>query len=212
MKNLFLFLAILMGVSSMAFCQNKQLEKQRSKMYKAKIKEYKKEGWKLDSSSKTIEVVLLEHYEKLKDENNQEIVGTTSNCRSVNVCRQVAYKNAITTYASLAASYVKGRTASDVNLNSSDKDDTAEFDKFYAAYERVIGSEIKNGVLKESYSIKRKKGDINEYQIVFFVNEDKALLARKKAMQRALEESQLAQKYANEISKFVNEGVENINQ
>lgn len=156
-----------MGVSSMAFCQNKQLEKQRSKMYKAKIKEYKKEGWKLDSSSKTIEVVLLEHYEKLKDENNQEIVGTTSNCRSVNVCRQVAYNNAITTYASLAASYVKGRTVSDVNLNSSDKDDTAEFDKFYAAYERVIGSEIKNGVLKESYSIKRKKGDINEYQIVF---------------------------------------------
>ena len=40
-----------MGVSNMAFCQNKQLEKQRSKMYKAKIKEYKKEGWKLDSSS-----------------------------------------------------------------------------------------------------------------------------------------------------------------
>lgn len=65
---------------------------------------------------------------------------------------------------------------------------------------------------KKVYSIKRKKGDINEYQIVFFVNEDKALLARKKAMQRALEESQLAQKYANEISKFVNEGVENINQ
>ena len=153
-----------------------------------------------------------EHYEKLKDENNQEIVGTTSNCRSVNVCRQVAYNNAITTYASLAASYVKGRTASDVNLNSSDKYVTSEFDNFYAAYERVIGSEIKNGVLKESYSIKRKKGDINEYQIVFFVNEDKALLARKKAMQRALEESQLAQKYANEISKFVNEGVENINQ
>ena len=55
---------------------------------------------------------------------------------------------------------------------------------------------------------KRKNGDLNEYQVYFLVNEDKALQARKKAMQRALEETQLAQKYANEISNFINKDIE----
>lgn len=205
-------LSLLLSVSSTVFAQNKLLERQRNKMYKAKIKEYKKEGWKLDSSSKTIEVALLEHYEKLTDSNYMEIVGITSNCRSINVCRQSAYNNAIITYANLAASTVKGRITSDVNLNASDTNASGEFDKFYAAYERIIKMEIGNGILSPSYSIKRKARDLNEYHIYFLINEDKALQARKRAMERALEETQLAQKYANEISKFVNEGVENLNQ
>lgn len=207
-----LCLFFLLNTQSTVFAQNKQLEKQRSKMYKAKIKEYKKEGWKLDSSSKTIEVALLEHYEKLNNPDYQEIVGITSNCRSINVCRQAAYNNAIVTYANLAASTVKGRVTSDVNLDASDTEAAGEFDKFYAAYERIVKMEIQNGVLLPSYSIKRKRGDLNEYQIYFLVNEDKALQARKRAMQRALEETQLAQKYANEISNFVNEGIENLNR
>ena len=89
-----------------------------SKMYKVKIKEYKKEGWKLDSSSKTLEVALLEHYKKLKDSNYQEIVGITSNCRSINICRQAAYNNAIITYANFAVSTIKGRIISDANLDA----------------------------------------------------------------------------------------------
>lgn len=205
-------LVLLFSIQSETLAQNKQLEKQRSKMYKAKMKEYKKEGWKLDSSSKTIEVALLEHYEKLNNSEYQEIVGITSNCRSINVCRQAAYNNAIVTYANLAASTVKGRVTSDVNLDASDSEASGEFDKFYAAYERIVKMEIQSGVLLPSYSIKRKKGDLNEYQVYFLVNEDKALQARKRAMQRALEETQLAQKYANEISNFVNEGIKNLNQ
>ena len=177
-------------------------------MYKVKIKEYKKEGWKLDSSSKTLEVALLEHYKKLKDSNYQEIVGITSNCRSINICRQAAYNNAIITYANFAVSTIKGRIISDANLDASDVEANNEFDKFYAAYERIVRMEIQNGVLESSYNIKRKNGDLNEYQVYFLVNEDKALQARKKAMQRALEETQLAQKYANEISNFINKDIE----
>lgn len=210
MKKYYFLLPLLLVlfVSNAALCQSKQLEKQRNKMYKAKIKEYKKEGWKLDSGSKTIEVALLEHYEKLKDENNQEFIGTVSNCRSTNVCRQAAYNNAITTYANLTASSVKGRIASDVNLNASEKENNQEFDKFYAAYERIVKMEIDNGVLLESYSIKRKARDNNEYQVIFLINEEKAMQSRKRAMQRALEESKLAQEYASQISDFINEGFE----
>ncbi|MDH8702423.1 putative nucleic-acid-binding protein [Dysgonomonadaceae bacterium PH5-43] len=212
MKRILFFLPLLLALffSGDALGQNKQLEKQRNKMYKSKLKEYKKEGWKLDASSKTIEVVLLEHYEKLKDENYQEIVGAVSNCNSINVCRQAAYNNAIITYANRSASTVKGRVASDINLNASDFKHSAEFDKFYAAYERFIKAEINSGVLLESYSIKKKSGDTNEYQIYFLINEDKALQARKKAMQRALEETTIAQEYAAKISDFINEGIKSI--
>lgn len=201
-------LFLLLSVTNITCAQNKQLKKQYSKMYKVKIKEYKKEGWKLDSSSKTLEVALLEHYKKLKDSNYQEIVGITSNCRSINICRQAAYNNAIITYANLAVSTIKGRIISDANLDASDVEANNEFDKFYAAYERIVRMEIQDGVLESSYNIKRKNGDLNEYQVYFLVNEDKALQARKKAMQRALEETQLAQKYVNEISNFINKGIE----
>ena len=211
MKKILSLLVLLVCSFGVISAQSKQLEKQRSKMYKAKIKEYKKEGWKLDSSSKTIEVALLEHYEKMKDDNYQEIIGTTSNCLSTNVCRQVAYNNAIITYASLSASQLKGRTASDIYLDASDTSSNTEFDKFYAAYERIINTEIKDNTIVESYCLKRKRGNANEYQIIFLINEDKALNARKRAMQRAVDETHLAQEYAAKVSKFINEGVSTAN-
>lgn len=43
-------------------------------MYKTKVKEYRSEGWKISGSAKTLEVALLEHYEKLKSDDNSTIV------------------------------------------------------------------------------------------------------------------------------------------
>ena len=40
--------------------QNKQLEKELKKEYKTKLKEYKKDGWKLDATSRSFEVILLQ--------------------------------------------------------------------------------------------------------------------------------------------------------
>ncbi|NDV45993.1 hypothetical protein D0T49_02930 [Paludibacter sp. 221] len=213
MKKILLIFSLLISVSSLSFGQyNKQLEKESQKMYKQKIKEYKKDGWKLDSSSKTLEVALLEHYDKLNKKNDEgekvfeELPGVASNCRSINVCRQMAFNNAAIDYANRASSYVRGRVNSDILGDAADPKAKEEFDRFYAAYERLVGAEIKKGVISESYSIVRKKGDVNEYRILYTVNEDRAAKMRKKAMQEALEESKLAQDYANKVSEFVNEG------
>lgn len=206
MKKIVILLILSVVVSNLLIAQNKTLEKALRKEYKQKLNEFKKQGWQIDASSRTFEVALLQHYENLKDGQCQELIGEVSNCRSTNVCRQAAYNNALTTYASLASSYIKGRATSDVNLNASEEKETNEFDKFYAAYERLINAEIKAGVLTESFSIKKKNGKTNEYRIFFIVDEEKASLARRRAMERAAEETQLAQKYAKEISNFVNEG------
>lgn len=209
MKKLF-FLFVVMTIACSGTevnAQNKKLEKAYDKMYKTKVKEFSREGWKISSSSKTLEVALLEHYEKLKDAANTELVGECSQGLSINACRQAAYNNALITYANLAGSTLKGRIVSDTNIDQSDLE--GEFDKMYAAYERLVQTEIK-GVLTESFSVVKENGKRKQYRVYFIVNEDKASQARIRAMQRALEETQAAQKYAREISEFVQEGFDNM--
>ena len=206
MKKLVLFL--LLSVCLIDVCaQNKTLQKALKKEYKAKMKEYKKEGWKITASSRSLDVALLLHYEKLSDENSRELVGAVSNCRSINVCRQAALNNAAAYYASLAGSHLKGRVVSDLAVNQSDNDSNAEFDKLYAAYERCVEKEIK-GEMIESYTISRTNGETGqkELQTYFIVNESEATKARIRAWENAQKESEAAQKYATEVSKFINEG------
>ena len=184
--------------------QQKQLQKELNKEYKKKMAEYKKENWKLTGSSRTLEVALLTHYQKLgEDENNKEFVGEVSQCQSINVCKQFALNNALNRYATLASGNVKGRIESllraDANMPQ------VEIDKFIAGYENLVQAEV-SGVLTESYSIVRSKGNGNEYKTFFILNEEKAGMARKRALERSLLETKIAIKEAEEISKFVNEG------
>ena len=112
-----------------AFAQNsKAMQKALQKEYKTKMKEFKKEGWKLFGSSRSLDVALLSHYEKLgrEGEENYEIVGTSSQFKSKNVGHQRALNNAATIYAQQAGRKVKGRIVSD--LAGNDDDDKAEID------------------------------------------------------------------------------------
>lgn len=205
MKKILYFLLFVFCLAEV-HAQNKTLQKALKKEYKAKMKEYKKEGWKITASSRSLDVALLLHYEKLSDDNAHELVGAVSNCRSINVCRQAALNNAAAYYASLAGSHVKGRIVSDLAVNQSDTDSSAEFDKFYAAYERLVEKEIK-GEIQESYTISRTgKDGQKELQTYYIVNEDAATKARIRAWENAQKESEAAQKYATEVSKFINEG------
>jgi len=201
--------ALFLTVASQDACaqtkkQTKQLEKQLNKEYKKKMAEYKKENWALSGSSRTLEVALLTHYKKLaEDENNKEFVGEVSQCQSINVCKQFAINNAVNRYATLASGHVKGRLESMMRADANAPE--VEMDKFIAAYENLVQGEV-GGVLTESYSIMKTKGNLNEYKTFFILNEEKAMAARRKALERSLIETKMAVKEAEEISKFVNEG------
>jgi uncharacterized protein YceK len=214
MKKMVFFaaLAVCTGVmltgcgSKKSLSLKQQQAKKLETMYAQKMAEYKTEGWKLAGSSRTLEVALLDHYVKLYDEpqeNNQELVGEVSQCKSINVCRQMATNNAIVQYANLANSFVKGRVESDLNADANVPQ--AEFDKMYAAYERLVSANIK-GVLTESYAIVKEENLVKQYKLFFLVNEEKAATARTKAMENALKETAIAQEYATKIADFVNEG------
>lgn len=186
--------------------QNKVLEKARKKEYKTKIKEYQKENWKLFGSSRSIDVALLSHYDKLNSmgEDGHEVMGVASKFKSKNVGHQMAINNACITYAQEAGSHVKGRLVSDMAGDGVEADQ--EFDNFYAAYERLVEKEIK-GEMRESYSIIRDNGDgAFEMQTYFIVSEKAASQARIRALESAAKESEAAQKYAQKVSDFVREG------
>lgn len=190
--------------------QNRQLAKAQKKEYKQKMKEYEKGKWTLFGSSRSLEVALLKHYDKLNQggENCYEVVGIAPRFKSKNVGHQQAINNACITYAQQAGSAVKGRIVSDMAGNGDDT--SAEFDHFYAAYERLVEKEIK-GEMVESYSVIRtidKKTGEYEMQTFFIIDESAATRARIRAMENAMKESEAAQKYAEKVSEFVREGFE----
>ena len=188
--------------------QNKVLEKRLKKEYKTKIKEYEKEGWKLFGSSRSLDVALLLHYDKLTalGEDGKELVGIASRFKSKNVGKQMAINSACVTYAQAAGSHVKGRVVSEL---AGDGIDTAgEIDKFYAAYERLVEKEIR-GEMSESYAIIRSIGNGEyEMQVYFIISEHAASEARIRAFEDAAKESEVARQHAKQVASFVREGFE----
>lgn len=207
MNKIILFLVALCLIAPLSMkAQNKTLDKAMKKEYQTKMKEYKKEGWKLFGSSRSLDIALLTHYDKLNtlNEDGREVVGVASKFKSKNVGHQIAINSACITYAQQAGSHLKGRVVSDMSGDGVEADE--EFDHFYAAYERIVEKEIK-GEMRESYSIIRENGDGTfEMQTFFIINESAASKARIRALENAAKESAVARKYAEKVSDFVREG------
>lgn len=205
-KNILMILFLSFFTVSTTEAQTKALNKALKKEYKTKIKELKKAGWELTGSSRSLDVALLLHYQKLSDPSNKELPGEVSSCKSLNICRQAALNNACVYYASLAGSKLKGRVVSDMAVNQTSDDGSEEFDRMYAAYERLVEKEIK-GEIEESFSLVRTSANgQKEYRTYFLINEDAATKARIRAWENAAKESKAAQKYGTKISEWIKEG------
>lgn len=181
------------------------LEKAREKAHKEKLKEYKKEGWK-PLGSKTLELVLLEHYDRLGQlgVNGHEVEGVSTRTKSVNTGKQMAINNAVVTYGQEAGSTLQGRVVADMSASGVDTD--AEFENFFAAYERLVEREIK-GELQPSFTIMKDNGDGSyEIRTYFIVEESAAQKARLRALEEAMKNSQVAASHADQISNFVKQG------
>lgn len=209
MKKKFIVLismiSLMVMMPNLCSAQNSALRKALKKEFKSKMKEYNKEGWKLYGSSRSLDVVLLSHYEKLNNlgENGYEVFGTATitDSKHKNMLHQNAELNAYTKYVSQRREIV-GRAISDMGLADSEK---AEFEHFYAAYESKFQGEVK-GELRESYAlIKEVSNNQIEMQVFYIVDID----ASTKAFEKAMKESEFAQKYAEKVSEFIKNGFKN---
>lgn len=209
MKKIIMILmamALMLPAAVDAANPNKQLQKALNKEKKEKMKEYKKEGWKLFGSSHSLDVALLSHYDKLEQlgADGKEVAGVATKFKSKSIGHQMAINDACLTYSQQAGSTLKGRVISDMSGDGTDA--VAEFDHFFAAYERLVEKEIK-GEMQESYSIIRDNGDgTSEMQTFFIVSESAASKARIRALEDALKESEAAARHADKIAAFVREG------
>lgn len=212
MKKIIVLLMAICMMASYADAQNsKAHRKALKKEFKAKMKEYEKGEWMI-LGSRSLDVALLKHYEKLEAMGDEayEIVATTKSS-SKNIAINGADLNAAAIYARRAGSNIKGREVLDASGNPIDVD--AEFERFYMAYENQVEKEIR-GELNASYSVIRETGEktekgapIYEIQVYYIINESAASKARIRAFENAKIESKIAQEYAEQVSKFINEGI-----
>lgn len=206
MKKILMMLLVTVMAMPMAFPQSKVLNKALKKEYKNKMKQYAKEGWEIFGTSRTLDVALLTHYEKLNEDGVTEAYGEAVST-SKNIAKDKLLMSACVTYAAKNGSHVKGRVVEDLGSTIS-TEELEEFEHFYAAYENAIETEIK-GELRQSYSICRpikvngKKA--YEFETFYIVDEEAASKARIRAFENAAKESAVAQKYAKQVSEFINE-------
>ena len=210
MKKLLLFgiiVSMSIGVFGVqAAAQSKALQKAMKKEYKLKMKEYEKGGWKIFGTSHTLDVALLAHYDNLTKDGVTEVMGTAVSSNK-NIGKDKVLMSACVTYAQKIGSNIKGRIVEDMGSVVS-TEELAEFEHFYEAYENSIQAEIK-GELRNSYSIYRpveiQGKEAYEFQTYYIVDENEASRARIRAFQNAATESAEAQKYAEQVSEFINE-------
>ncbi|MBR2113666.1 MAG: hypothetical protein IJ929_03220 [Prevotella sp.] len=208
MKKLVLMLMAVTMMLPMANAQ--ELTKQQAKAVKKevskKMKEYKKKGYEIFGTTLTLETKLTQHFTQMWSKGDQVVeVPGFSQAKSRNLALNAAQNSAAARYATSAGQLVKGRVLSDEALNSGDL--TAEFDKFYAAFEGKVQQEIK-GELRPSFSVAKQNDDGTiSVEAYYLVDEDAASRARIRAFEISKNESAAAQKYAQKISDFVNERV-----
>ena len=180
-----------------------ELSKSEKKSLKAKVKEFKKQGWQIFGSTSTIDLALEKHMLKMQSEDAIEVPGIASSFKSKNVGKQMALNSAMTNYASMMDSEIKGKVVSDMQGDGEFSE--TEFEKFYAAFKRSVETTIKDE-LKESFSIIRDKGNgTSEMQTFYVVDKKAASQARVRALEQAGKESVAAQLYAKVVQKFIEE-------
>ena len=202
MKKIIMFLMAAFMLSVVP-ATAQELSKSEKKSMKAKIKEFKKQGWQIFGSTSTIDLALEKHMIKLQSEDAIEVPGIASSFKSKNVGKQMALNSAMTNYASMMDSEIKGKVVSDMQGDGEFSE--TEFEKFYAAFKRSVQTTIKDE-LKESFSIIRDKGNgTSEMQTFFIVDKHAASQARVRALEQAGKESVAAQLYAKVVQKFIEE-------
>ena len=212
LTKLSLLLLLLAVCPTTSVAQSKALNKALKKEYKVKKKELKKGGWEVYGSDRSADVVLLSHYERLNELGDEAVVimgtATSPNKR---VLRIQAQTDAGQRYAQQAGSDIQGRSIQDdANV---EEDPSQSYSHFCSVYETKVQQEIK-GELKESYSIIRtvkatvngKPGEVYEMQSYYIVDPMAASKARIRALEAAAKESEAAQRYADKVSSFIQDG------
>ena len=173
-----------------------------------KLQQLEQAGWQVHGSTRTLRGKLREHYAKM-DANPDfyEVIGTSSGCRSVTVCRASAFNAVCVEMATRMGQDLKGKAMRDMGVDEG-AEVPAEYNRFQEACISKFQGAIK-GELEESFALIRKGADgLNNYEIYYLVDKQSGRKKRSQAIRDALKESNLHQEYAKSVEKFINDEVE----
>ncbi len=209
MKKLLFVLAIFgMLATTTTYAQNKALNKALKKELSQKKKDFKKRGFQIFGTSRSLDVALLRYYEALEEGGDAvfEWVGYATG-KSKGLLVTAAENNARARYATLAQSQIKGQIKQKMQANSADVSEE-EIDKFEAVYLTKVEAELK-GLLKPSFSIIKtdEKTGVSDLETYYVVDETAAGKARLAAAKRALEEANIKSEAGDIISSAAEEKV-----
>lgn len=205
MKKGFMYLtlvfAVLFGAVAAVSAQSKDLKKD----VKKRVKELKKEGWTIQASASTIDYAMLKYRTYLEeDEENRIAISGIAEGKNLKIGRENATMSGIANYAARAKAQVVGKMKG--LINSDNKEEIEESDRFAAAYEMGVNAKI-GGLVKQHFVLVRETGNgKKEFNVFMSIDEVKARKAREEAAEEAARKANL-KNLSDEVKEFIGEPV-----
>ena len=198
MKRLTVVLVALLVAVAPGYCQTKREVNVARKEAAAAARNLKRSGFK------SIELgdvqIRLEKYFLKVNSGCAEIVGIAENCMSMNLAQITALSNAANQYALLAGGDVRGRIIGSTN-NLSDQ----QMDNIVSSFERIVEKNIRGELVPYITAVRERKDRYN-VRAYCIVDIDSAYRIRRRALEIALEEQSLAEKYGSMVSSWIGDG------
>lgn len=193
-------LMALTAVSAQLSAKESKEAKNAAKAAKETVKALRKDGFRpIEYGDGT---TTLERYFVKVNEGCQGFVGTADDCISINLAKISAQTNIANEYALSTGGRLRGRVTNSVSRLGGE-----QLDDIVAAYERLINFIIKGELHTCATFIKTDKNGRFSARIFCIVDSDAAHQARLIAMQRSLEETNLAEAYGSMVSEWIDEGM-----
>ena len=129
-----------------------------------------------------------------------QVIGVADNCMSTNLAQVTALSNAATQYAMLAGGDVRGRIVSSTTSLTGQ-----QVDNIVSSFERLVEKGIRGELVPYVTAVREKKGRITA-RVYCIVDIDAAAQLRRRALEIALEEQSLAERYGSMVSNWIDEG------
>lgn len=198
MKHVFtVFAAALLLVCTPVLAQSSKEIRQAKKLARAEAKELESQGYKL-SEIGDLKAELTDYILESK-KGKEQIIGTSGPSASLNLAKLTAQNNAINEYINKSGGMVKARITSDMSSV-----DGVQRDNLVAAFERMAVQEVKNDV-KFCVTVVREQRRQFDVRVYCLVDSNDAHNAKMKALEQALQELGMAEKYGSKIAEWIEE-------
>ena len=200
--NFMLVFAVLFTAVIGASAQSKAL----SKDVKRRVKELKKEGWKMQASTTTLDYAMLKYRTYMEeDEENRIAISGIAEGKNLKIGRENAIMSGIASYASRAKAQIQGKTKGLISADNREAS-SEESDRFAAAYEMGVNAKI-GGLVKQHFVLVRDmENGKKEFNVFMSLDEAKAKQAREEAAEEAARKANL-KGLSEEVKEFIGEPV-----